>query len=295
MVGGLAAILLAFGMWYNQTSRPADVYPPTAMTDSLKTTDFARILPLNDQWSLWNTPHAVLPPNSATVYGLYDVQGYDAFYPVRYKALLDGAGGRDSSPQENGNMVFARNPESPVYDLLGVRWIVGNGKIRRNPGALPRAFIVHAIEYYEDQEILRRITLGESDLRSVALVDVGKLGKLDAWQSPSTMKPAVRDLVSISGYTNNSVALRIAAAKPGVLVLTDQYYPGWTAKLDGKPIHIERVDYAFRGVVVLPGEHTVTFTYSPQPFKSGLKYAATALIYLIFMGINAFVNAVRRT
>jgi len=295
MVGGLAAILLAFGMWYNPTSRPSEVYPPTALTDSLKTNDFSRIMPLNDQWSLWTTPNAVLPPNSAWVYGLYDVQGYDPFYPVRYKALLDAAGGRDSCPQENGNMVFARNPESPVYDLLGVRWIVDHDKIRRNPDALPRAFIVHAIEYCEDQEILRRITLGESDLRSVALVDVSKLGKLDAWQRPSTMKPAVRDLVSISGYTNNSVALRIAAAKPGVLVLTDQYYPGWTAKLDGKPVHIERVDYAFRGVVVLPGEHTVTFTYSPQPFKSGLKYAATALIYLIFMGINAFMNAVSRT
>ena len=304
-VGGLAAILLAFGYFVNPTSKPSEVYPPTALTDSLATEDFSRVMPLNDRWSLVAYPHAVLPPNSASVYGLYDVQGYDAFYPVRYKQLLDAAAGRDSSPQENGNIVFARpalrtgsrqrreNPESPVYDLLGVRRIVSQNGVRRNPNALPRAFLVHAVEYYEDQEILRRVVSGETDLRSVALVNVKSLGRLDAWQGTESMKPAARDRVTITKYSGNTVTLEVEAMKAGVLVLTDQYYPGWRATLDGKLVHVEQVDYAFRGIPVPAGPHTVTFTFASEPFKRGRNYAVTALIVLMGIGINAMVKTRR--
>ena len=296
MIWGVAVLLLAFGFFVNPTSKPADVYPPTPLTDSLKTKDFARILPMNDRWSLVAYPNAVLPPNSAAVYGLYDVQGYDAFYPVRYKALLDTAAGRDSSPQENGNMVFARNPESPVYDLLGVRWIIADdGKAQENPGAFPRAFLVHAVEYYEDQDILRQIAIGQTDLRSVALVNVGSLGRLDAWQHQSQSKPAARDQVTITRYDNNSVALKVEAAKAGVLVLTDQYYPGWKATMDGKPVHIEQVDYVFRGVPMYPGKHTVTFSYHPRSFERGRSIAITALILVAIIALSAAVKARHRS
>lgn len=292
-IGILAADLLAFGMWYNPTSRPSEVYPPTMLTNALTSRDFARIMPLNDRWPLRRFPSAVLPPNSAAAYGLYDVQGYDSFYPVRYKQLLDAAAGRDSSPQENGNMVFARNPGSRAYDLLGVRWIIGRRDLFRNPRAFPRAFLVHAIEYYEDQDILHRIAQGDTDLRSVALANIGSLGRLDAWQRQSQAKPAARDRVTITRYRNNSVTMEVEAAEAGILVLTDQYYPGWQAKLDGKPVHIEQVDYVFRGVVVPAGKHTVAFVYRPQSFRQGCNYAATALILLIGIGLNVASNARR--
>jgi uncharacterized membrane protein YfhO len=47
----------------------------------------------------------------------------------------------------------------------------------------------------------------------------------------------------------------------GLLVLTDNYYPGWKATIDGKNSEILRADYSFRGLVVTPGKHIIEFTF----------------------------------
>jgi len=305
-VGVLAADLLAFGMPYNPTCRPSDVYPSTELTDFLKKdTDFSRIMPLNQSWALREFPKAVLPPNCAGVYGLFDVQGYGSLYPVRYKALLDTAGGRDSCPVENGNMVFARNPGSPIYDLLGVRRVisrepiggrhekVGGCYVYRNPGTLPRAFLVHAIEYADDEEILRLIAEKEADLHSVVLVNFGDGERLDPWKTGYLQTPArtvKADRVRVEKYTFNTVTLSVEAARAGILVLTDQYSPGWKARVDEKISPVVRADYAFRAVAVPPGRHTVTFRYTPQPFEMGLRYARVALVLIVGLGIYTVVR-----
>ena len=55
-----------------------------------------------------------------------------------------------------------------------------------------------------------------------------------------------------------------------MLVLTDNYYPGWKAYLNGEPMDLFAADYVFRAVLVPPGEHRVSFRYEPEPLKKGL-------------------------
>lgn len=103
------ADLFAFGINYNPTCERAKVYPETELTTRLKKiAGTNRIAPINPEWSLFRTPDAILPPNAAMVYGLYDVQGYDSLYTRAYKDRLDEIQGRDSSPIENGNMVLVK-------------------------------------------------------------------------------------------------------------------------------------------------------------------------------------------
>jgi uncharacterized membrane protein YfhO len=54
-----------------------------------------------------------------------------------------------------------------------------------------------------------------------------------------------------------------------VLVLTDAYFPGWMARVDGAPAEIFRADYLFRGVLLPAGEHMVTFSYAPGSVALG--------------------------
>lgn len=111
LVAMIVLDLFAFGINYNPTCERSKVYPETKLTTELKrlTKNGERIAPINPSWSLFETPkEAILPPNAAMVYGLYDVQGYDSLYTRTYKNFSIAIQGMDSSPPENGNMVLIR-------------------------------------------------------------------------------------------------------------------------------------------------------------------------------------------
>jgi uncharacterized membrane protein YfhO len=65
------------------------------------------------------------------------------------------------------------------------------------------------------------------------------------------------------------------------LVLTDTYFPGWQAEVDGKPADIHRVDYLFRGVRVPPGAANVTFSYQPTSYRLGLVISIATLLVIL--------------
>src|SRR5690606_1626429 len=77
----------------------------------------------------------------------------------------------------------------------------------------------------------------------------------------------------IVSYEANEVRIE-TSGEGGVLVLSDQHYPGWHAEVDGEPAEIVRANVAFRAVCVPAGEHTVTFTYRPASFFAGTGISA---------------------
>jgi uncharacterized membrane protein YfhO len=69
--------------------------------------------------------------------------------------------------------------------------------------------------------------------------------------------------------------------------LTDVYYPGWTASVDGTAVPIHRANYAFRAVAVPPGRHVVEFHYRPASVRYGLLLSlAGALVLGWLMSTN---------
>jgi uncharacterized membrane protein YfhO len=65
------------------------------------------------------------------------------------------------------------------------------------------------------------------------------------------------------------VVIETDARRPGYLVLTDTFYPGWRADVDGTAQTIYRANYLFRAVYVPAGRHVVTFEYVPRTFQLG--------------------------
>jgi hypothetical protein len=181
-----------------------------------------------------------------------------------------------------------------VLDLLSARWIATRSppawleqRYRRvsadgaelavfeNPHALPRAYRVTGAFRAPDgvRGALRAMLGGEFDPRRHVLLDA-PFGWLV--QAAASGRQDRKAEVEIVDYGEESVVLRTRGARPGVVVLTDAYFPGWRATLDGAPVPLLRANLAFRAVVVPRGEHVIEMRYQPASWRWGLALAGIA-------------------
>jgi hypothetical protein len=140
-------------------------------------------------------------------------------------------------------------------------------------GALPRAFVVGGQQVVDGEDAaLDAITRPDFDARRVAVTEE----RLDGLPESGPAGEA-----EIVRYGPERVTIRASSEGPGLLVLSDNHYPGWKATVDGEPADVERVDYLFRGVRLGPGAHTVEFRYEPLSFRIGWIVSLLALVGLV--------------
>jgi uncharacterized membrane protein YfhO len=82
-------------------------------------------------------------------------------------------------------------------------------------------------------------------------------------------------------YGEEHVEIDTEASRRSLLVLTDSWFPGWKATVDGHAAPIERVDYLIRGVAVPAGAHRVEFSYAPASWRAGWILSLLALIGIL--------------
>jgi len=93
-------------------------------------------------------------------------------------------------------------------------------------------------------------------------------------------------VATIREYSTNEIVIdAVIQQTTSMVILSDTYYPGWQAIVDGTPAKIYRVDCDMRGVVVSPGTHTIVMSYQPLSFKIGLGISLTSLAGLIVVGV----------
>jgi uncharacterized membrane protein YfhO len=78
------------------------------------------------------------------------------------------------------------------------------------------------------------------------------------------------------------------------VILTDDFYPGWTATLDGRPATIHRVDYLLRGITIGPGRHTVVLDYRPASWRLGLLISALCAFGVLAAVLSGLLTRRRR-
>ncbi|MDD5686302.1 MAG: YfhO family protein [Elusimicrobia bacterium] len=88
--------------------------------------------------------------------------------------------------------------------------------------------------------------------------------------------------VSVKKYLDGEVEIEVTSDNGGFLVLTDSFYPGWKAFIDGQETKIYKADYIFRAVEVPPDRHLIRFAYKPYYFIVGKWVSVFSLFCLIF-------------
>jgi uncharacterized membrane protein YfhO len=76
----------------------------------------------------------------------------------------------------------------------------------------------------------------------------------------------------------------VDAPAGGWLVVRDLYWPGWKARVDGRPVPLLPADGVFRAVALPAGTHQVEFRYRPLSFGLGGILSVLAALGLLLSG-----------
>ncbi|HET6260911.1 MAG TPA: hypothetical protein VFG99_01575, partial [Chloroflexia bacterium] len=93
--------------------------------------------------------------------------------------------------------------------------------------------------------------------------------------------------VEVLEYTPGHILLRVNAARPALLVVSESWYPGWRATLDRQPVEVFRTNYLSQGVVVPQGEHVIQMDYHSDSFNLGAMLSVVGVIGTLGMGVWA--------
>jgi hypothetical protein len=200
-------------------------------------------------------------PNLANRYGVLDPRAHD--HPVidRYQLLYGALGG---GPPDQPTIPLNEPRIDRMADLFAVRYVLmPQGFVRDNPGAVPRAWVAHSWFSAPSTQEALLTTVGSEVLTSFSRPAI------EGAPPPPLGEPRAPSRAGVVVDRDQHVDVRVRARRPGYLILTDTFYPGWEATVDGADAPILPANVAFRAVRVPAGEHLVSFRYRPASVMVG--------------------------
>lgn len=268
------ADMFNFGIRFNPALPPSMLFPSTPLGEQLshlpKEGHFLALPGERD-------PLDTLLPNCNILLGLKEAQGGDSLYPLRFLLFAQLA----NENRERSNALYFTNPNSPFLDIASIRYMLsskpldnpkflslyeGGLYLSENKRAFPRFYLAgETIDAKDGEEALDLLPMIR-DTQKV-IIEGGKTlhNELPRYSIVSEEER--------SGF----IKLGIKADRETYLVITETFFPGWRAFIDGKEERIVPANFVFQGVLIPSGEHEVILAYRPFSFKCGLYFALLGL------------------
>lgn len=171
--------------------------------------------------------------------------GYVALPAARAPALVR-AGYREALRLPDGDVVVSRPP-------------------------MPRVQLVHDLRRVADEEAAFAAVTDPGFDPTAAVV-------IEAAAPPVAAAPAgAAERVAAVTPVPERVEIDATVAASAMLVVGQNWFPGWEATVDGAPATVVRVDYTFQGVALGAGRHAVTLAYRPRSFRLGVAVSIASL------------------
>ena len=213
-------------------------------------------------------------PNVSLTQGFDHSLGYN---PVRLSLFTDATGATDhvAIPDQRHFSFLAPSYTSPLYALMGLRWIATGVPVEEidkslKPGDLTFVGQTHDAYVYENPRALPRVLLAsearQADFAAMLRdggwpdVDYTRTVLLEGVPAHPAAAPGAARLIA---YHNIEILAEADAPQGGWLVLNDVWHPWWFAEVDGAPAPILRANVMFRAVAVPAGRHEVRFIFRP--------------------------------
>ena len=179
-------------------------------------------------------------------------------------------------------------------------------QIVRNRDAFPRAWVVHDARFKPTvvglgrqarKETMEEILFADDlfwrdpartvfDPRRQAWVELADPGALAGMLSHAATTP--REVVDVVEQAPDRVVLDANLESPGLVILADVFYPGWTLTIDDRPAPIIRANRLMRGAAVAAGRHRLVYIYRPNSFRIGATISLAGLVVLAGTSLRAW-------
>ncbi|NCN58339.1 hypothetical protein COW99_02535 [Candidatus Roizmanbacteria bacterium CG22_combo_CG10-13_8_21_14_all_38_20] len=310
-LGIYALIFLQFSeRWYsfrkfNSFVPKEVVYPDTEIVDFLKVNaGIDRV---------WGYGSAAIDANFATQLKLYSPEGYDPLYPQRYGEFIaltkqgklqqkfDRTNRTDAVIATAYSLEDLKENEYrlKVLDVLGVKYILDRidnpSYVSEFPSyRLEQVYDIDGWKIFVNKMAVPRLQLVFDYLVFNSATEFEQLFFSEDY-SPRETVLLEQDLdldfscedkqynLELLDYLANEVAVQLDTNCEAILVLSDNYYPGWNAYIDGEKTKIYRANYTFRAVVVPGGSHEIYFKYEPDSFRYGV---IISIASVLIMGVT---------
>ncbi len=155
----------------------------------------------------------------------------------------------------------------------------------------PRAWVVHSVQVADDEQATYLLADHDFDLQAAAVIAPAEAAMLWPAGGPSVpLTPASEDAVSATRLAPNHLLLRAQSEHGGLLVVSENWMPGWRAwrrTADGlrEPLQVCRANLTFLGLRVPAGDHSIELLYWPDSIRHGLVISTLAVACLVLLAL----------
>lgn len=259
----------------------------------------------------WGYGSAYVPANFQSVDGTFSPEGNDPLHIKSYGQLLASSGdGRlpKTLPRPDANIAPGFGQEDlrenknrqKLLNLLSIKYVI-HQKISESPdtATFPEekyklAWQDKSWQVYENKFALPRFFIAndfvvvKSEEEALSLIyddrfDPSK--KIILFEHPKVgIAKNSNNEIKLEEYRPNKIVFKAKSSENGLLFLSDNYYPGWRATVNGNETKIFKANYSFRSIVVPKGENSVVFEYKPESFELGKKVSLIGFLLVpLFM------------
>ncbi len=182
--------------------------------------------------------------------------------------------------------LFLQSKKTALLDILNVKYVIeekeGNTKAIENPNNLGMAWFVEKIIFEENPDSIY-MNLLKFDLKQTAIIENKNI---DIISYPNERRISQIELLKNKPHEK---IYSIESNKPGFVVFSEMFYPGWKAKINNKEVNVYKVNFILRGIFVQKGNNKIKFYFEPSSIKYGSLFQIVSIIVfvaLIFYSSN---------
>lgn len=225
-------------------------------------------------------------PNTLALHGIEQLAGHHGNEMRNYRQLIGGDAPVNLLTSglklaDITNTVYLLSPQPLQAPGLTEVFRGSRTVVYRKETALPRAYLVGSVEIVPDSLAVDRLLSPDFDAANVALL-------AEPLPAGVPVQPlGTRRLVTWLKRSNTEERLHVDSESPALLIVLENYYKAWHARVDGREVPLLRANHTFRGIPVPAGPHEVVLYYSAETVRASAFTSGIILLLLTIFALGA--------